>query len=52
MQTAEPASTREATELMVKTLDSTYAEADLKKVTYNATQLDSEERTQLHSLLK
>ena len=52
MQTAEPASTREATELMVKILDSTYVKADLKEVADNATQLNAEERTMLLSLLE
>ena len=37
MKTAEPASAREANERMVKILDSTYAKADLKQVSNNAT---------------
>ena len=41
MQTAEPTSTREVTQRMVKTLDSTYANADLKHVV-NASQLNAE----------
>ena len=32
MQTAEPVSTREATERLVKTLNSTYEKANLKHV--------------------
>ena len=39
--------TREATERLVKTIDSTYAKEDLKKVAANATNLNAEERTQL-----
>ena len=44
MKTAEPASTREATERMVKILDITYKKADLKKLV-NDSQLNAEERT-------
>ena len=40
MQTAEPASTREDTERMVKTLDSTYAKSDLEQLV-NDIQLNS-----------
>ena len=40
MQTAEPASTREATEIMVKPLDSTYAKSDLEQLV-NYIQLNS-----------
>ena len=50
MQTAEPVSTIEASEILVKIPDITYAKADLKQVTDNATQINSEERTQLLSL--
>ena len=42
MHTAESVSTREATEILVKILDSTYAESDLKHVTNNATQMNAE----------
>ena len=42
MQTAEPDFTREATEEKIKILDSTYANADLKQVSDNATQMNSE----------
>ena len=52
MHTAEPTSTREATERIVKILDSYYAKADLKQVANNATHLNAEERTQLLSLLE
>ena len=52
MQNAEPASTREATGLLVKILDSNYEKADLKNVADNASQLNSEERTLLLSLLE
>ena len=37
---------------MIKTLDITYARADLNQVGDNATQLDAEERTQLLRLLE
>ena len=50
MQTAEPDSTQEATERMVKTLDSTYTKAELKQVANNKIQLNDEERTQLISI--
>ena len=49
-QTAEPASTREATERMVKILDSTYAKAYLERV-FNSSQMNAAERTLLLSLL-
>ena len=52
IHTTEPASTREVTEILLKILNSTCAKADLKQVANNATQLDSEERTQLRRLLK
>ena len=52
MQTAEPSSAREATERMVKTLDSTYAKACLKQVSNNATKLNDEEKIMLPSLLE
>ena len=42
MQTAEPDSTREATEQMPKILNSTYAKAGLKKVSDNANQMNDE----------
>ena len=51
MKTAEPASTLEATERMVKIIDSTYVKADLKQVV-NTSQLNAEEITFLLSLLK
>ena len=52
MKTAETDSTREATDRMVKILDSTYAKADLKQVADNTSNLNSEERTFLLSLLE
>ena len=52
MQTAEPASKREATERMVKILDGTYVKSDLNQVADNATQLNAEERTRLISIFK
>ena len=51
MQNAEPASTREATEIMVKIRDSTYSKAELKQVV-NDSQLNAEQITLLLSLLK
>ena len=51
MQTAEPASTRDATDRLVKILDNTYAQSDLNQAANNATQLNAEERTQLLRLL-
>ena len=42
MQTAEQASTREATERMVKILDSIYSKADLEQVVANASQMNTE----------
>ena len=52
MQTAEPVYTMEATDRMVKILDSTCVKANLEHVTDNVTHLKSEERTQLLGLLK
>ena len=52
MHTAEPASTREATERMVKNIDSTYVKADLKQVSNNASHMNSEERTLLIILIE
>ena len=52
MHTVEPVSTREATEILVKILNSTYVKADHKQVSNNATEINSEERTQLLSLPK
>ena len=51
MQTEEPVSTREATEIMVKILNGTYSKAYLKQV-FNVRRLNSEERTLLLSLLE
>ena len=42
MQNAEPDSTQEATEIMVKNIDSTYAKADVNQVANNVTQLNAE----------
>ena len=42
MQTAEPASTIEATEWIVKIINSTYVKAELNQVANNSTQLNSE----------
>ena len=52
MQTAEPVSTKDDTESLVKILGSTYQNSDLEQVDANATQLNSEQRTQLLRLLK
>ena len=52
MQTAEPASTREATGWMVKIIDITYAKADLNQVSNNGAQLNAKERTLLLSILE
>ena len=52
MQTAEPASTRETTERIVKILDITYTMADLNKVADNKTQMNYEERTLLLILIE
>ena len=51
MHNAEPASTREATEQMVRILKSYYAKAYKKKVANDATHLNAKETTQLISLL-
>ena len=51
IQTAEPASAREATEIAVKILDSTYAKAYLEQVV-NDSQLNAEERNLLLSFLE
>ena len=52
IQTAEPASIIEATEIIVKIIDITYANADLKQASDNATKLNDEERTQLLMILR
>ena len=51
MQNAELDSKTEATKILVKVLDSTYAKADLKHVADNANQMNAEERIQLLRLL-
>ena len=52
IQTTEPVSTIEATERLVKTLDSVYEKANLKEVAYNTTQMNAEDITQLLRLLE
>ena len=52
MHTAEPFSTREATEALLKILGSAYAKENLKQVANNANQLNAEERAQLLRLLE
>ena len=47
IQTAEPVSTREATERLVEIIGSIYVEADLEQLASNANQLNAEERAQL-----
>ena len=51
MQIAEPASTKEATERMLKILDSTYANSDLNLLADNPRHMNSEERIMLLSHL-
>ena len=41
MQTVEPVSAKEATDGLVKTLTSTYAEVDIEQTSYKTTQLDT-----------
>ena len=41
IQTTEPVSTKEATKRLVKIIDTTYAKAELKEVTYNTTHIKS-----------
>ena len=52
IKTTEIAPTREATEILVKILHSTYGKADLKWVENNTTQLNAVEITQLLRLLE
>ena len=52
MQTVEPVSTREATERLVKIIDSTYVKDDLEQVAANATQLNAEEINELIKILQ
>ena len=52
MQTAEPDSTREATERMLKIFDSTYAYAELNQVADNTNHMKSGEITLLLSLIE
>ena len=52
MQTSEPVSTREATERLVKILDSTYAKDDLQQVAANTIHMISEDRTELPRLIQ
>ena len=51
VQTAEPYSTREATERVLKMLNSTYVKADLDKVDAAAVQIDKYQRKTLLLLL-
>ena len=52
MQTAGTVSNSEATERLVKILGSTYKNAYLEQVDNNTTHMNSQERTQLLTLLK
>ena len=42
LQTTEPASTRDFTEILAKTLDSNYTKEDLEQVAANSVQLNAE----------
>ena len=50
--TAEPTSTKEDTEIMVKTIDNAYTNVDLEQVTENAVHMNSEERNKLLGIIK
>ena len=52
MHTAEPVSTRESTQRLVKIIYSTYVKANIEQVADTANHLNIEERNQLLSLLK
>ena len=52
MKTEEPVSTRDANERLVKIIESTYAKSNLGQVAINATQMSSEERTQIIRILQ
>ena len=52
MQTSEPFSTREATERLLRTIESVYEKAYLEHTPSNTTHLNTEEKTQLLRLLK
>ena len=47
MHYSEQVSTRESTDRLVKTLEITYAKADLEQVDANATHMNAEDRNQL-----
>ena len=52
MKTAETYSNIEATEIIVKILDSTYAKASLQEVTTSAVQMDANQFEKLPGLIK
>ena len=52
MQTAEPASTREAAERLVRILDSTFERENVKQIANNEIHLNAYERTQSLRLLE
>ena len=52
MQTTYPFSTKEATEKLLKILDSIYVKSDLKQVATNTTQMNNEDITQILNILK
>ena len=52
MHTAEPVSTKESTQRLVKIIYSTYVKANIEQVADTANHLNIEERNQLLSLLK
>ena len=51
IQAAEPASTREATDRVVKIIHSTYAKDDLDKISEAEFQLDKDKRKQLSGII-
>ena len=52
LRSVEPVSTKEATDRVVKILDSKYEKADLNKIADNANNLDKEQKQQLLKLLQ
>ena len=52
MHTSEPVSTREATERIVKIIESSYVKAHLEHVASDATHINGDKRAQLIGLLK
>ena len=52
IQTEEPASTREATEILVKIINSNYVKADLENISKSTIHLNAEEITQLLRIIE